>query len=62
MFSLLFDDYDIDAHWGLILVTMELQAFPRHDVLPVPKVINHDFRLRFLAHPRVRPDPPTVYA
>ncbi len=59
MFSL-FDDQEIKMIFGRVLVIMKLQAVPRHNVLPVPKVINHDFRLRFLSRPRVRAEPPTL--
>lgn len=61
MFSL-FDDYKFDMIWGLMMVTEKLQAFPQHDLLPVPKVMNHDFRRRFMAHLTVRAGPTPEYA
>lgn len=53
-----YDEHDFNMIWGMVLITMKLQAYPPHDRRPVPTVINHDFRLRFLSHPKVRPGPP----
>lgn len=53
---------DMKAVYGRILVLLALEAFPRHDRRPVPKVITHDFGLRHLTAqpPRRNLTPVTV--